>query len=392
MDFSLTTLFVATSGTLASTGSTQNLTGGQLGVFTPAYVIATTGTIVSQPYVYIAEGRIEQVPGLGSKRSDKIAANKVIDWYKVTAISNIPTQIQSIANWNIQCGEQITFTFVLHSSYIDTGFFNGLTMSTVVNAPCCNCGANPCASVTGAALDTFIDTAVAQLSVLTNGPTYSPDSAGFNQYPILGNFLTFSRFGSAATGGSPQLIIQELPLTIYGNPCDLEAYPWEYDRLWFRAFVIQGPVTTQDFIVSDACNIIATSTVVQRSGFGTGSSAEIAQLEKNLYSYQTNNFKHLYKYNSWNQAFTSYVAANTYYDTYYIKYYPYDEYLDTWNPGVPQDSTVIIAFATGTGTTFETLMTAYLGAPKDWSGTNPTTTTTTSTSSTTTTSTSTLIP
>lgn len=391
MDFSLTTLFVATSGTLASTGSTQNLTGGQIGVFSPTYTILNTGTIVSQPYIYIAEGRIENVPGLGSKRSDKIAANKVIDWYKVTAISNIPVQVQSIANWNLECGQQVTFTFVLHSSYLDTAFFNGLTVSTVVDTPCCNCGANPCASVTGAALDTFIDTAVAQLSTLVNAPGGTPDASGFQVPPLLSNFLTFSRFGSAAAGGSPQLIITELPLTIYANPCDLEAYPWEYDRLWFRAFVIQGPVTTQDFIVADACNIIATSTVVQRSLFGTGSSAEIAQLEKNLYSYQTNSFKHLYKYNSWNGAFTSYVTANTYYDTYYIKYVAYDD-RDNWNPGVAQDETVIIAFPTGTGTTFETLLTAYLGAPTDWSGTNPTTTTTTSTSSTTTTSTSTLIP
>jgi hypothetical protein len=392
MDFSLTTLFVATSGTLASSGSTQNLTGGQVGVFNPDYTIASGGTIASQKYIYIAEGRIEQVPGLGSKRSDKIAANKVIDWYKTTAVSSVPTQIQSIANWNLECSEQITFTFVLHSSYIDTGFFNGLTFSTVVETPCCNCGDNPCASVTGAALDAFIDQAVAQLNTLTNGPTYSPDSAGFTQYPILANFLTFSRLGSAATGGNPQLIVTEKPLTVYGNPCDLEAYPWEYDRLWFRSFVMKGPVTTQDFEVTDACDIAATSTVVQRSFYPTGSSAEIAQLEKNFYSYQTNIFKHLYKYNSWNQAFQSYVTPGTFYDLYYIKYYPYDEHLNTWNPGVPQDSTVVLAFPTGTGTAFETLLTTYLGPITDVSGTNPTTTTTTSTTSTSTTSTTTLIP
>lgn len=389
MDFSLTTLFVASSGTLATTGSTQNLTGGQAGVFLPNYTIANTGNIVSSPYVYVAEGRIEVIPSnggvagflpngnqLGSKRSDKIAASKIIEWYKVTAISNVPTQIQSISNFNIECGQQITFAFVLHSSYIDTGFFNGLTRSTVVQAPCCACGANPCASVTGAALDTFIDTAVNQL----------------NADPQLSTFLIFSRLGSSATGGTPQLIITERPLTVYGNACDFEAYPWEYDRLWFRAFAIAGPVTTQDFIVNDACDIVATSTVVQRSDYGTGSSAEIQQLEKNLYSYQTSEFKSTYKYNSWNQAFQSYVTPGTYYDTYYIKYYPFDEYLTTWNPGVAQDSTVIVAFPTGTGTAFETLMTAYLGAPVDYSGTNPTTTTTTSTTSTSTTSTTTLIP
>ena len=342
MDFSLTTLFVAQSGTLASSGSTQDLTPGQLGVFRPDYSIATTGNIAAAKYFYIAQGRIEVVPPnnaaglapaggnqLGSKRSDKITASKVIDWYKVCAISNVPTQVQSVSSWNLECGEQITFAFVLHSSYIDTGFFNGLTRSFVINTPCCNCGANPCSSVTGTALQNFVDQAAAK----------------GNADPQLSAFLTFSRFG---TGDSSQLYITEKPLTVYGNPCDFEAFPYEYDRLWFRAFVIKGPVTTQDFIVSNACDIVATSTVVQRSDYPSGSSAEIKQLEKNLWSYQVNQFKHQYKYNSWNQLFTSYVTDGTFYDTYYIKFYPYDEVLNVWNPGVPQDSTVIVAFPTGT--------------------------------------------
>lgn len=386
MDFSLTTLFVATSGTLASSGSTQDLTAGQLGVFRPDYSIATTGNIAAAKYFYIAQGRVEVVPPnnaagllplsgnqLGSKRSDKIAASKVIEWYKVCAISNIPTQIQAITDWSLQCSEQITFAFRLHSSYIDTGFFNGLSRSFVINTPCCSCGANPCTDVSGTALQNFVDQVVAK----------------GNADPSLSVFLTFSRFG---TGSSSQLYITEKALTVYGNACDFEAYPWEYDRLWFRAFVIKGPVTTQDFIVNNACDIVATSTVIQRSDFGTGSSAEIKQLEKNLWSYQVNQFKHQYKYNSWNQLFTSYVVDGTFYDTFYIKFYPYDEFLNTWNPGVPQDSTVIVAFATGTGTTFQTLMETALGTVENVCATNPTTTTTTSTTSTSTTSTTTLIP
>lgn len=375
MDFSLTTLFVVPSGTLASSGSTQNLTGGQLGVFLPDYTIATGGNIAAAKYIEIAQGRTEVIPGLGSKRSDKISSccGKIIEWYKVCAVSNIPTQVQSITTWNLECSEQITFAFTLHSSYIDTGFFNGLTRSFVVDTPCCNCGSNPCADVTGTALQTFVDTVAAK----------------GNADPQLSQFLIFSRFG---TGSNSVLYITEKPLTVYGNPCDLQAYPWEYDRLWFRAFVIKGPVTTQDFIVSDACDIVAQSNVVQRSYFGTGSSAELKQLEYDYYSYQTSQFKSLYKYQSWNQAFQSYVVDGTYYDTYYIKYRPYDEDLVTWNPGVAQDSTVIVAFPTGTGTSFETLLNTYLGTVTSYCASNPTTTTTTSTTSTSTTSTTTLIP
>ena len=45
-DFSLTTLFVVPVGnTLPSSGSTQNLTAGQFGLFLNTYAVATTGNI-----------------------------------------------------------------------------------------------------------------------------------------------------------------------------------------------------------------------------------------------------------------------------------------------------------------------------------------------------------
>lgn len=388
MDFSLTTLFVASNGTIATTGSTQNLLAGQVGIFNPDYTVATIGTIATKPYIYIAEGRIEQIPGLGTKRSDKISAAKIVDWYKVTAISNLPTQITSIGNWNLECDQNITFTFVLHSSYIDTGFFNGLTKSIVVKTPCCACGANPCTTITGAALDTFIDTAVAKINA-SSPVEPNPIIPGGTQ---LSRWFVASRVGTGTAGPAPVLVITEKPLDVYGNPCIFDAYPYEYDRLWFRSFIVNGPFTTQDLEVYDSCNIAATSTISQRSAYQTGTSAEIAQLEKNLYSYQTSIFKSTFKNAGYDLAFQSYVTPGTFYDTYYIKYYAQDDHVTSWNPAVVEDNTVIIAFPTGTGGAFETLITGYLGAPTDQSALNSTTTTTTSTTSTSTSSTTTLIP
>ena len=58
-DFSLTTLFVVPVGnTLPSSGSTQDLTAGQVGIFTSDYTVATAGNIASYPYFYIAQGRV----------------------------------------------------------------------------------------------------------------------------------------------------------------------------------------------------------------------------------------------------------------------------------------------------------------------------------------------
>ena len=382
MDFSLTTLIVAQSGTLASSGSTQNLTAAQVGVFNPDYTVATVGTIASKPYIYIAQGRIEQIPGLGTKKSDKIDKNKVIEFYKVTAIQNNSVQVTQVGSWTLECDQEITFTFVLHSSYIDTGFFNGLTKSIVVKTPCCSCGGNPCASVTDQALQDFVDQVVAKINLRTvpTGPIVMGQD--------LGRFITASRLG---TGANSTLIITGNALDVYGNPCEFDAFPYEYDRMWFRTFVTDGPFTTQDFEVWDSCDLSATATILQRATYLTGTAAEIQQLEKNLYSYQTSQFKSTYKNNAWNQAFTSYVNT-TFYDTYYLKYRAYDDYENIWNPGVPQDETVILAFPTGTGGAFETLVAPFLGTPTDQSGTNPTTTTTTSTTSTSTTSTTTLMP
>ena len=80
MDFSLTTLFVAPVGQteLPSSGSTQDLTAGQLGVFRNDYTVATAGNIAAAPYFYIAQGR-ENTYLQSSKRSDKIAASNILE-------------------------------------------------------------------------------------------------------------------------------------------------------------------------------------------------------------------------------------------------------------------------------------------------------------------------
>ena len=373
-DYSITSLFVATTGSLGA-GASATLTGGQIGVYLPAptYTVATTGNIAGAAYIEIKEGRLESIPGEGSKSSDKIAAGNVIDWYKVTAVSNGSTEIATFSNFTPLCQQDITFTIVAHSSYIDTLYYNGLTQSVTVTSDCCNCGTAPCTTLTGTDIQNLVDAAVAK----------------FQLNPILANYFVFSRVG---TGTNSTLVVTELPLTVYGQPCDIAVNPFEWDRIWFRGFVIANAPTTQDFQVLNACAQVGTVTINQRSLYVNGSSDQIAQLEKNFYSYQTSINKALYRMGGFNEAFTSYVTAGNFYDMYYIKYSNYKDQGSTFTEIVGQTQTIILAFATGTGSTFETLLTAYLGAPADKSSTNPTTTTTTSTTSTSTTSTTTLFP
>jgi hypothetical protein len=393
-DFSLTTLFVVPVGqtALPSSGSTQNLTAGQVGIFKPDYTLATAANIddAGIKYFYVAQGR-QNTYLQGSKRSDKIAGSlqnggsnqtNVTEWYKVVGCPTAANQITNVGSWNAKCGDILTLTLRLHSSYIDTLYFNGLTRSVTVQAPCCDCGGNPCTNVDVPAL---IDQFIAKLTA--QAPGINPDNISLNQ------FLTFTRVGNDANA---ILKITGKALTVYGQPCDVAAFPFEYDRMYFRTFVYSGPATTADFIVADNCNIVAVPVIAQRSSYPTGQAAEIAQLEKNFYSYQAGYLKHLYRMAGYNENFESYVSTGTTYDTYYIKFNSYDQSQYQWGDYIFEDSQVIIAApnsaTSGIAAAIEAVLEAALGVVND-SNTCITTTTTTSTSSTsTTTTTTTRIP
>jgi hypothetical protein len=337
-DFSLTTLFVVPAAQEELSGSaTQDLAPGILGVYDNNY--ASVGNSVTGnnanagPYFYIAQGRTSNYLQ-GSKRSDKIAGcnqkvscqPNVFEWYKVVGCPTPVNQITLVDNFTVQCGESITLTLRAHSSYLDTLYFNGFTRSVTVQAPCCSCDENPCDTVSP---EIIIDLLIAKLT--QQAPGINPDNISFN------NFFTFTKIGT--TG----LQIEGKALTKYGQPCDVAAFPFEYDRLWFNTFVYAGPATTADFIVADACNLVADANVIQTSNYARGTAEEIIQLEKNFYSYQTGFLKHLYRMAGYNQAFESFVTPGTTYTTYYIRFNEYGRGQYNFGDYITLDSTVIIA-------------------------------------------------
>jgi hypothetical protein len=279
-DFSLTTLFVVPVGnTLPSSGSTQDLTAGQVGIFLSDYSVATAGNIAGSPYFYVAQGRTNTYLQ-GSKRSDKISGcpggssckTNVTEWYKSNGCATVVNQVTDVVDFTVKCGEIVTLTLRGFSSYLNTLYFNGFTRSVTVNAPCCDCGGDPCTDVDVPAL---IDSLIIKLE--EHAPGDNPDNIYLTQ------FYQFQRIGNDS---SALLRITGKPLTAYGQPCDVAAFPWEYDRFYFRTFIFSGPATTADFIVDDPCNRVAQPVITQRSNYPAGTSAEVQQLEKNFYSYQ----------------------------------------------------------------------------------------------------------
>jgi len=377
-DFSLTTLFVVPVGnTLPSTGSTQNLTAGQFGLYLNTYAVATTGNIGSAPYFYAAQGRTNTYLQ-GSKRSDKISSENITEWYKVTGNPVAANQVTDITDFTVKPGEIVTLTLRAFSSYINTLYFNGFTRSVTVNAPCLECGGDPCTDVDVPAL---IDDLIYHLEL--KAPGNNPDNISFS------TFYQFQRIGNNA---SAILRISGKPLTVYGQPCDIAAFPWEYDRMYFRTFIFSGPATTADFIVADPCNNVAYVEVTQRATYPSGTSAEIQQLEKNFYSYQAGYLKHLYRMNGYNENFESWVTDGTVYDTYYIKFNEYDKSAYQWGDYIHEDSTIIIAAPQALAQDIEDILVVALGPVTDDSGPITSTTSTTTTIWPSTSTTTTLIP
>ncbi len=376
-DFSLTTLFVVPVGqtSLPSSGSTQDLTAGQVGFFKPDYNVATAANIddAGVNYFYVAQGR-ENTYLQGSKRSDKISGvnqnagnnpkSNVTEWYKVSGCATAANQITDVTNFTVQCGEVVTLTLRAHSSYIDTLYFNGFTRSVTVQAPCCECGGDVCTDVDTNAL---INSIIAELQLAAPGD--NPDN------------ISFSTFFEFENVGGTILRIHGKPLTKYGQPCDVAAFPFEYDRMYFSTFVYEGPATTADFIVADNCNPVASSSVIQKASYASGGSDEFKQLEKNFYSYQAGYLKSLYRKGGYNENFESYVTDGTVYDSYYIKFNQYDKSAYQWGDYVMQDSTVIIAVpnadTSGIGALVEAVLVSALGAVVDDNTCITTTTTTT---------------
>lgn len=383
-DFSLTTLFVVPVGnSLPSSGSTQALSAGQFGIFRSDYSVATAANIAAKPYFYLAQGRTNTYLQ-GSKRSDKIAGcvggtckSNVTEWYKVTGCPTPATQVTDVDGWNVKCGDIVTLTLRAHSSYLDTLYFNGFTRSVTVQAPCCDCGGDPCTNVDVPAL---IDQFIFQLTL--QAPGNNPDNINFN------DFYQFQRIGNDANA---ILRISGKPLTKYGQPCDVAAFPWEYDRMYFRTFVYSGPATTADFIVADACNIVANAEVTQRASYPSGTSDEVKQLEKNYYSYQAGYLKHLYRMAGYNENFESWVTDGTTYDTFYIKFNEYDKSAYSWGDYIKEDAMVIIAVPQALTAAIQAVLVAGLGSVADDNACVSTTSTTTTVWPTTST-TSTLIP
>lgn len=157
MDFSLTTLFVLPSGNLVADGfKRENLQPAQFGIFNSRYKAVTTANEANKsPHIVFGQGRIENVPGLTHKYSDKLSKGSLIEWYKVNGSPEFKNQITYAGFDGVDltktlkagCEEQYSLTIRARSIYLDQAYAYGLTRTVTVTTPCCeDCGDN-CESI-----------------------------------------------------------------------------------------------------------------------------------------------------------------------------------------------------------------------------------------------------
>lgn len=357
-----TTLYVLpASNTLPTTGSTANLTANQFGAFKPDYTPATAANIAAQPYILLAQGRQVTLPGVGTKKSDKIYLQNVKRWYKVTASSTaLPHIVTFSAFDNTVCGQDVTISLRLKSFYIDTGYYNGKTQSWTLTTPCCNCGDDPCATLSDAAIVELIDDFIDKIND-TNINGNNPNAITTKNANDISYWVTASRGGST---GARTLIITGNTLAAEPTSADPTVFPFQYDRLYFWGFAYKGPATSQDFNVWDSCDPFATVTTTQIATYAHGSSLEAKQLEKNFWSNNTAQIsKRLWSNVNFNQTYVSQVVDGTYYDMYYLIFRrPADT---DGNNALPQEEAVMILNPTGQNAGTITLLTTFLGTPID---------------------------
>lgn len=356
-----TTVFVLQpNDTLPTTGGTYNLAPKQFGVFKGDLTAALVGTVANEPYIILGQGRNVAIPGQGAKRSDKIYKSNVIEWYKATPHATALNQITDITAFTPRCGESVTISLRIMSNDILTAYHNGLLISYTEETTCCDCGTDPCETLSSSEVEDLVDKFVTRINT-------DPNFHGNRRYVIA------ERLGSGSTS---VLRLHGTTLPVPKSTDDPTTYPHQYDRLYFWAYAYKGPEVSIDYLVEDRCNPFAEVEVLQESTYPRGNYKEVKQLEKNYFA---NNkmpgFRRIYSNDNFNDSYESEVIANTYYEFYFLKFVDPDR-LENRN-SEPYAEGVIIANPVGENSTTITMLTTFLGTPADKTGLQLTSTTTT---------------
>jgi len=343
MDFSLTTIFVKPVGVaLATSGASSALTAGQIGIYNKGLQSVASGS--STEFV-IAQGRHPNEVPQTTKKSDLIRRSAIIRYRKNAAITTAQQKQITVSGFTAKCGEEVSLTIRAFSKYLNVGYSNGLTKTFLVHTPCCECGDDPCEEVDK---ELLIDEFVAQINASQLGEfvlAEKDEVLDENEDPI--------DYVLVLTGKE----LQQDPIAASLNNFVYDGY----DVVDFYVYATKEPETTVDNYVDKRCDEFATVETTQKIVLPMGSYAEVRQLEKRYYSYQTGILKTVNCDPDANPVYASNAVPGTFYDEYIITFRSPQGSL-RWEDNYDIDETVRIFVAVSESSAFATALNAIVGS------------------------------
>lgn len=416
-NFAMTTLFVVPTANTLLSGTARsyelNRAVGQFGIFTDAGTTADAAGDVTaaNKYITINQARLEDLTTdankLGTKKSGPIYREKVKNFYKVTASTTNTEQVITISGFdNIRPDETVSLSTRLRSQWIDASYAQsiGLLKTLTYHTPCGTCGDEPCTELTADQIEDMVDyfmtegnadsklsqfvtfaknisitvasdadfsvgeavtasggpgtgTVVSKNSnvivVSTTSTDITTDFAG-NLVPAVGSATAISAVSNATVGLT---ITAKAVAQLKPNSPWMYTNPFELDKVTINAYIYKGAETSQDNIVADRCENIATVATTTTPVYPRGLAAQIKADEIRFHSYQSTN-KVVFDDPDYNN-FVTYVDAATY-TQYFIEFASATP--NQWQDDVEMTEWVRIAVPTGNETTIEAILEAFLGS------------------------------
>lgn len=304
MNHKITQIFVPSAADASA--ASNALTVGEIAVFNPALSANLGATPSTQPFkLVIGSGSTK----FGSFKTSTIDPANVLYIRKTVPANKTPQQQithlgydgTSTATPTFACDEEYVVTIKI-DEYWTKGIFQPMIQESVrVKTACCSeCGGN-CDALDA---ETYMDAIVAAVNA----------NALLSKYVVAAKVGSGSNWGVSLTGKA---------LDEFGNECVPDAVPYVFNLVRFKVSVHQGPFTTMDFDLEDACAPWAI-TYTQDIAYTIGAGAAMAELERNFYSNNLPATHEARRY--WNPIYNNdsdallFVDKTKYYNMYEVVY------------------------------------------------------------------------
>jgi hypothetical protein len=339
-------IFVVKAGTtLRVTGTTANLTQGQIGVFRPNFAAidnAAVPTPAQSPYIMLAEGTGDT--SLGSFKTSRIYLNKVTAW-RGTAFSTSSQEMKvTTVPGSLKCERTYVFTVRIFEHFLHSVFCPYLQESVMITTPCCDDCAGDCDNLVPAEYLTEIITKI-------------------NANPRLSSYVV----ATVETGNI--VLTGKVVEGLTAVDCLPDTVPYLANKVRFKVYAGEAAGSSQLEDIANFCDLWV-STTTQNVVYPVGEGAAIVEMERHFAGYnQPNTSGYRYNIPYYNGDLITFADKTLSYDIYEL------EYLDPSAEGFEHKTAVpmsiVVAFPSSLSAEadkFETILNTWLANSPAYQG------------------------